>query len=414
MKLNKTKNLVSYSKSLAEARYSLHPMEQKIVWAMTSLISPDDEDFKTYKVEVKHLAEYIGMDPKSALREIDKVTDSLMSKVLRIPIDEGRRLLKLHWVSHCILDKKYVEFSFHKNMKPYLLKLKEHFTSHKYRIIVSFRGSYTIRIYQLLKMYEYKGVYKCSLDELREILDVGECYKAFKEFKRSVINPAKKEFETKNKENGSYRSDITFDLKTLRTGRKITHLQFNILKQTYQESLPLDIPEQKNVLPAIMSLTDHGLSKPMAEKFVYEQGEACILRCVQLYEECLKAGKVKKTNGGYLISMLQSEAGKLTKAEMIVIEDVKKSIQKEVEANEHKRRTVMKEKLEKKFRTLEVARFLKSLSSEEQCDLLAQARIEYPLLNISSLDSPMCLAFLLPLIPGFEENKKNYLKKSMP
>lgn len=40
-------NLVSKSNSLVEARYKLGTMEQKVIAAIASNISPDDKDFQT-------------------------------------------------------------------------------------------------------------------------------------------------------------------------------------------------------------------------------------------------------------------------------------------------------------------------------------------------------------------------------
>lgn len=416
MKLNKNKNLVSYSKDLAEARYSLNLMEQKLVWAMTSLISPDDEEFKTYRVEIKHLVDYIGIDKKSALRELDKITDSLMERVLRIPVDDGNSLLKVHWVSHCKLNKKHMEFSFHGSMKPYLLKLKEHFTSHKYRILVSFRGSYTIRIYQLLKIYEYKGNYKCSLEDFRKILDIQDSYKAFKDFRKRVINPAKKEFETRNKETGCYQSDITFDLETSRTGRSISHLNFIIRKQAYQEQLAIELPDAKEILPAVLALKKYGIADSIASDFVDEQGETDILRCVSLYEEALKSGKVKNKSGGYLIKMLQRKAGRMTEAEKQAEAKKKERATAKKEAAKKERLNAKKQELEKQFRVQEKKKFLASLSEEKGAEILATLKKENFQIfkNVDSLDDPKCTSFLTRMIPNFEKNKKAYVQKNLP
>ncbi|SMG64726.1 hypothetical protein BMETH_266411821111, partial [methanotrophic bacterial endosymbiont of Bathymodiolus sp.] len=53
-----------------------------------------------------------------------------------------------------------------------------------------------------------------------------------------------------------------------------------IKKQSYQEALPLDLPESKEKLPAIVALEKHGISEAVAKRFTNEQGEENILRCI--------------------------------------------------------------------------------------------------------------------------------------
>lgn len=57
-------NLVSKSNSLVEARYKLGTMEQKVIAAIASNISPDDKDFQTYTFSIKEFKELIGSKSK--------------------------------------------------------------------------------------------------------------------------------------------------------------------------------------------------------------------------------------------------------------------------------------------------------------------------------------------------------------
>lgn len=417
--LNKRKNLVSYSKNLAEARYSLNPVEQKLVWAMCSLVNPrDDEDFKTYRVEAASLAEYIGIDKKSALRELDRVTDSLMSRVLRIPVDNGEKLLKTHWVSHCLMSEKFVEFSFHPTMKPYLLKLKKHFASHKFNTIVSFRGSYTIRLYQLLKVYLYEGKYSCSLEELRETLEIGDSYKEFKEFKRNVLMPAKKEFEKKNKEAGGYMSDVTFELETIRTGRKITDLLFHIKKQSYQERLPIELPEANlekfSLEPAREALERYGIKGATAQRCLDQQEEAEILRCVSILEQAIKAGKVK-SESGYLLKLLEARAGQETPAEREKKAKQQVNEEKFRKATEEEQRKETENRLSSEFFRKEREKWLASLSEEEKAQKLTEAKKDLTMIPSSARDltSPLFIGFVQSQIPEYQARKEKYIQENL-
>jgi len=419
MKLDRNRNIVSYSRSLSEARYTLNTLEQKLVWAMTSLISPDDEDFKNYKVELKQLAEYIGIDKKNIVRDLDRVTDSLMSRILRIPQEKGNSLLKTHWVSHCILSEKYIEFSFHNSMKPYLLNLKSHFSSHKFKVIVSFRGSYTIRLYQLLKANEYKSSYICSVDEFREILEIGDVYREFKELKRNVILPAQKEFEKKNKESGGYLSDITFELETIRTGREITHLKFNIKKQSYQERLPIDLPETEisDILDikAIQVLEKYGIKGSIAKKYLENQTEEEILRCISLLEQAKSQGKVKNSESGYLLKLLEARAGQETKVEKEEKEKKQKKEEQVRKATEEELRKERENKLSSDFYKQERGKWIASLSKEEEAQMLKEARegLGFSGTMVKNLESPLIMDFVKSKIKGYEKMKAKYIQSKI-
>ena len=174
--------------------------------------------------------------------------------------------------------------------------------------------------------------------------------------------------ETKNKETGTFQSDITFDLETIRTGRKITRLRFNIRKQKYQEQLPFDMPEVEPLSPAMQALIDHKISEALARKFQAEQGEEDILRCVTKYEAKMKAGKVENTEGGYLLTMLEGRAGKQSKAERIANELQEK---KQVEEQQKAKQKAMQEAF-KNARNGAIADFLEGLDKEQQSQLIQE------------------------------------------
>lgn len=120
------------SNKLVEARYSLTVGEQRLIFAMTSMIHPDDVDFFVYEMRVKDLAELLNFDLKYAYFEIDKITNKIMGRVLQIPEEKG--WLKIGWVSSCRYkhEEGTISFKFDPDLKPYLLKLKREFTKSKH------------------------------------------------------------------------------------------------------------------------------------------------------------------------------------------------------------------------------------------------------------------------------------------
>jgi len=250
----KKNNVISQANTLIEARYSITKNEQILLFAMISLINPKDDEFLTFSVDYKHLSEILDIDKKSALRELELVISRLMSRVIKINTPTGWEMYQ--WVSRAKLKDNIISLKFHDDLKPYLLALKTsgNFTQTRLGIAISFKSIYTIRIYQLLREYYSKNyrAFEFSLEEFRNMVlgEKSKTHPAFKNFRRHVLNVAKKELEKKDPETGFYKSDLSFDLETRRTKRKISHLKFIIKKQkiVMKKNLFLSLEDKSLVL----------------------------------------------------------------------------------------------------------------------------------------------------------------------
>lgn len=412
--VEKRKNhLISHSNKLTEARYFLTVGEQKIILLLISMITPNDVDFKDYEIKVSDFAKVMGLSGNSVYERMNETLDRLLSRVIHIQKSTG--FLKIGWVSSAeyIEKKGVVHLSFDKKLKPYLIQVKEEFTKYRLFTITKFQSSYTIRIYMLLKQYEKIGFREFSLKEFREILGIKDSkYILYKEFNRNVLNQAKKEFETKNKETGGYVSDITFDLETIRTGREITKLRFIIKKQTFQESLPMEIPEPEvqEVIEntTLEALERYGVKRDTAQRYIHQQPEAEILRCVELLEQAKKAGKVKN-EGGYLVKLLEARAGQETKAEQ---EEKAKKQQKEEKVNKAKLEKWEEEQrnnLGIEFSRMEHNKFLTSATDEEKKALFKKVVDKNPHLKNKDISLPSFWAMAIGFIDEYNERKQQYI-----
>lgn len=241
-----TPKFVVQSNKLIEARYTLTTGEQRLVLAMVSKISKDDEDFHTYEISFNELSYLLNMSSKNIYHEMKKITVRLMQRILHVKDESG--LVITHWVSFCRHDykNKIVYFRFDPFMKPYLLKLKSHFTVINLSKLIQFQSMYSVRIYQLLCQYKKIGWRQFRVDELREILGLKENqYKEYKDFNKWILNQAKKEFEEKN-DKGKYKSDISFKIETAREGRKIAIIKFIIIQLDDNEVQPFATSKPKS------------------------------------------------------------------------------------------------------------------------------------------------------------------------
>lgn len=222
-------NKITKSNSFVEARYKLSLAEQRLVLSVISQIEPEDEDFNTYSINVSDFIELAGVRNKNAYSQMKKITDSLQTKL--IIINKGDSELRATWFSTAeyFKGKGYVEVEISPKLKPYLLKLKERFTTYKLKTVMQLKSIYSIRIYELLKQYEKIGKRVFVVDDLKEKLGVEEKYSLYGDFKKKILQVAEKELAEK--------TDIYFTFKEIKEGRKVVFVEFNILPTELGESV---------------------------------------------------------------------------------------------------------------------------------------------------------------------------------
>lgn len=211
--------IVSRSNKLIEARYKLSLHEQKVIYSIISLIQPNQKELNRYRFKIAELAKFCGMNSKSAYRQMEEVTRSLLSRVLTVK--DGRKTMQTHWVQSAVYESGVVEFELDEKLEPYLLELQGVFTSMKVSELMSFKSQYSGRIYELLYQFLVFGTRRFTLDEFKELLglDTKE-YGLFSNIKARIIESAVKDI------NKNTPMAVTYE--TEKTGKKITSIIFHM------------------------------------------------------------------------------------------------------------------------------------------------------------------------------------------
>ena len=217
----KNNAIATMHNKFVEARYKLTIEEQRILLALISLIQPDDEDFKDYKIPVSVLKELTGTKRKDIYTAIKEAVERLLKRTIIIETEKDFEAFNLISYGRYRRGEGYFIISIDKHLKPYLLKLKERFTKIPLKYIFPLRSVYAIRLYELLKQYEKAGCRVNHIKDLREMLGIEEDeYKRFFDFERRVLKLAIDEINKK--------TDLEVSYKKKKTGRKITHIEFTI------------------------------------------------------------------------------------------------------------------------------------------------------------------------------------------
>jgi plasmid replication initiation protein len=247
MDTNKKNLMVRQSNNLIEASYKIGSVgEQRLIKMLIAQIQPFDEDFKTYRISVADFAKFFGLasSSNSVYELIKKAADELAGR--KILLEQGRSWIRMNWLSFAryIDGSGYVELRFDKELKPYLLQLQTHWKHYALDNIINFRSSYSIRIFELLKVDEFKansnGYFKRSFEyeELRMILGIEDTeYSLFADFRVNVVQIAIKEINAN--------PDIRIiQVDYPKTGRKVSHIVFHCEKAK-QTQLDVDEPEPR-------------------------------------------------------------------------------------------------------------------------------------------------------------------------
>ena len=224
-------DIVRKSEAITRARYKLNPLPLKFITAIIANIKRSDDPDKEYIFRVKDFAKLIGVEYAEIYNELEDAVEELLKKPLHIKTDDG--WLKANWIS----DAEYkqgegcISFTISQKLRPYLLALQEKFLQYRLENILKLRSGYSIRMYEILKDWfnkekRYNNTKKVEktveVKWLREILEVPKSYHYGNSsgIKYRIIEKAKKDLE-------KY-TDLKFDYEEIKTGRKVTHLKFNI------------------------------------------------------------------------------------------------------------------------------------------------------------------------------------------
>lgn len=218
---------------ITKTRYSLTTQQHRVLLYFISRIKPDDEPETVYEMRISDFADICGynMDGgyyyEAIKRDIKTITDT--SCWIQVNANGDEELFR--WFDRVRMSKKNgtVRITFHSTVSEYLFHLVERtgYNSRSYYYMLGLK-KYSSRLYEILCVLEYRhrGYVEMEIEELKRRVDA-ESYTHMGHLKERVIEPAIMEIN-------EY-SDIIVDYDYKRTGRKITHIIFNIREKQNME-----------------------------------------------------------------------------------------------------------------------------------------------------------------------------------
>lgn len=218
-------NQVKKANALIEAKGALSSTAQKILIMLISMLRTDDSEFQKYALNIKDFKQELGTTNNEVKFYVERAKE-----LMRNPFEVDKKLF--NWCS--MVDygsiEGYLVFDIHNDLKPYLLGLQKNFTTYNIVNILALKGDYTPRLYEyfLMRFNKYKAQYKkqhnktpksytfeLKIDWLRDTFKIPDSYN-YADIKRQIIEKAKKQFNEK--------TNIKFDYKEQKIGRKVDRL----------------------------------------------------------------------------------------------------------------------------------------------------------------------------------------------
>ena len=272
-------NIVKKHNQLIKSKNILSGTAHKMLSMVISMIRIDDAELQQYALRQEDYLKLIGSKSKDREFYITQA-EELMSNPFRI---DGKLF---NWCS--MVDYESMEgfliFEIHKDLKPHLLDLKCNFTEYSIFNILSLRGNYSPKLYELfiMKWNEYKHYKKSAksftfdvtIQYLRDKLNIPDTYR-YDNIKKQIITVAQKQFK-------EY-TDIQFTYTEQKIGRKVDRLIITIK------------PNAKKIDKKIVSANDYPI-EVMALKGTpnFSNDEDFIIA----YDD--GSFQLKKANGSYI------------------------------------------------------------------------------------------------------------------
>jgi len=375
---------VNKPNSMIQAGQKMTAMQSKIIFSMLSqfrYISSDDDcknlEDTIYTIPFKDIIPNLSKLRGGRIYEQARYqAESLVGQTLSIKKEKkGKEKIEFYnLVSYSKVEEgcSYIEARFNKDIIPLLTQMvKEGYTPLIFKSVHELKGTYAIRIYELLErnrktpVVKKKGFFEVSIDDLRFLLGMDKKkYPRWNNFRARVLEPAQKEIDEK--------TELRYQMEWIKDGRTITGVRF--VSITVVDKIPLSLNSeitceqtkreiQTSLFPKFETFT---ASNPLLEslqansrKDIEEKhSEEYIKHYYKKVKLMEQKNRIESTFGDCLYAFLKNDKDEFYEIEKRKEADLLKQAQlkKEKEAAELKAKQEAEErakKNEQKFKALE-------------------------------------------------------------
>jgi plasmid replication initiation protein len=301
---------------ITAARYDFNLVEKRIMYHIII-------DMQSHYTEGKEFQETLFKDlviklPIAKLhdtvsknyKEVRKAAESMIGKKFSIDQPDGGWLIVgLVTYAQYYPKTQILELEVSRKLLPYLFEFAKGFTAYYATVAMSLKSIYSQRFYEFCNRFKDTGKWYITVQELKEILTVENQYELYGDFKKRVLEIAKKELK-ESADSGF--SDVWFDYKEKKQGRKVQDLVFTIYWKDKQERKPQTSEEMQYVANLLKSIFPEEKQKPFVTKTLSELHRKNQLgligkRLQDLEDQALAERKPLSAYGGLIRHILEQD-----------------------------------------------------------------------------------------------------------
>lgn len=221
---------------IQKSRFDLSLQQQKIILYIISKIKPYDEDFKVYQFNIRDFCKVCGINYRSGknYEDLKEQIKKIADKSLWVKMEHREVLLRWIEEAEIEINNGVIELRLNRNLKPFLIQLKENYTEYDIIYVLRFTSKYSIRLYELIKSIQYNDFVDYertyNIEDLKVILGA-ESYKTNQHFRDRVLNPSVLEINTK--------SDKNVEFEFIRNGRYVQDIKIKVSTKPLEERLKI-------------------------------------------------------------------------------------------------------------------------------------------------------------------------------
>lgn len=307
--------LVVKANALVPALAKMELMELRLLAYCISRIERDGESFCTIKSKLLDIARIFEMPEEKIYGLIKSLVKRLNLNPAEYKEDEYEVVSV--WFTTLRYKPGEIIFKLNEDLKPYLLQLKENFTSYRIKDIYQFKSASTWHVYEVLRQYKNQTNVEFDLDKFKALTGTLGLYARWNNFKARILDTSVDEINTY--------SDIEVQYELIKNGVKVSGIKFHIIQNksnlTPSERIKLKLKNTKlDYAPGLAKLLrDNHVAAKQAKQIAnlayhnrrVDDTEKLIPVLTARYD----AGSKKSTIGAYVYKALKDE---LTKGRLVI------------------------------------------------------------------------------------------------
>ena len=221
------REMIYQANALTSGRYDFSPTEKNVFYKIAQKVRNTyvegtmiEKGWQNLIVKLNS-ADFAKIADENHTQRAKKALRSLRHRDIEIEDAEGN-WLNVGYINYAkfLAKENTYEVEVSKEIMPYLVELVKNFTSYSITVAMALRSKYSQRLYELCCQYKAKQGFFLTQEQLRAMLKCENLYKNNKDFRRCIIEVAKKELEEMFEKE---KSDLYFSYTSIGKGEGVTY-----------------------------------------------------------------------------------------------------------------------------------------------------------------------------------------------